>query len=687
MTSNINIYSSTPRTVFRGIRDDGAVNILMPVESAAIRLPLFFNFAPWGSYDEPVYVNGNSIGVTNGPETLMPRSKFFNHQSVFMRSQFTGGGSAIFHRLQAEGAKSATMRLSLDVVADLVTDYERNGDGSYKRTAEGELIVSGSSNQGFRSQWKLTEVPEEDEGFAEGKPLEGTLIAEDEGTLSKSYPIVDFEARWEGAIGNNMGIRLSAPGATGRNPIDPELQERLDSVIYRMQVVTRATASSTPQVMPTLMSEDAIDFTFDPSAVDLTVDKEYGLERILNNSYESVDKTEFNGYGPFSEVHVYHNHIEELLTKFADAEAEHTSEELPSVDLFNFLTGRDVNGIPYYTYLVEGPADGGLLMGENTSLFMLGGDDGDISVEAYNTKVFELLGNLDNSTVAFEDIARLPYDSVWDSGFPIETKLLFKNFHSLRPDVYIHVCTQDVTKKLNSPSEDTSVGMTLRGHFRAATESDEFGTKAARVAVFNCAGKILDDEYRGLVPFMEWVCMKGAEYMGASDGSMKSANSFGRGEQNIVTRYYDHNAGRKRLNARNVDWNNGVNYSEYYDMNRLFYPGLQSIYSDSTSPLRSYMNVQIVCNLTRIGHMVWRELTGDDQFDDESFLAEVNRRVAQRTFEKYDKRAVVTPNAYYTAMDNALGTHYHLDIEAAFNNMKTVQLLTIVSKRSRSQEA
>ena len=703
MASNISIYSSTPRTVFRGIKDMGAVNILMPVESVAIRLPLYFNFAPYGSYDEPYYVNGNSVGLTVGQETIMPRSKFFNHQSVFARTTFQAGASAIFKRLRADGANQASLRVSLDVVKDQIPEYSRNPDGSYKRDGNGELITTGVLVDGYFAQWRLDEIPslsydapqlarfggpdssgEFDYGI--GKRSEGMLVSGNDGEASTLYPIFDVMARWEGGPGNNTGFRLSFPGANGSNPIDPDLAEQLGSAIYRLQVVTRANANSTPQVMPTLMGEDSIDFTFKKDTVDLTTDKEYDLSRIFFDSYESYDREAFTGYGPFEKLHVYNDHLEELLTLLTEAETAVTEEEFESIDTFNLLTGRDVNGIPYRTFIVQGPADGGILMTENTSHFLQGGDDGDVSEEAYNQKVDELLTGLQSSNFPFDDIARMPYDSVWDTGFPVETKLKFKEFHSLRPDVYIHACTQDVSRRLNSPSEDTSIGMTLRSHFRAASESQEFGTKAARFAVFNSAGYFLNDDYRKIVPFLEWVAMKGAEYMGAADGKMRTEKSFGRGEQNVVTRYVRHNAGLKPLGARNVDWNNGVNYPEFYDMNRLFFAALQSTYSDSTSPIRSYMNVQILCNLTRIGNIVWRELAGDDQMDDGVFLDEVNRRVSDKVFEAYDNRANIVPNAYYTPVDTALGTHYHLDIEAFFNNFKTVMLLAVIARRKRDQE-
>lgn len=692
MATNISIYSSTPRTVFRGIEDRGAVNISMPVDSTPIRFPLFASFSPFGSYDEPMAVNGSTIDLTHGREVISPRSKFFTHQSVFVRSHFTGGGSAIFLRLKADGSAMATARLGIDLIKDELPVYERNEDGTYKRNSEGKLVETGDVVEGYRAQWRVVPIPMigdpgyEELAFGKGSPSTGEMVSTMDGADSTFYPIMDVMGRWEGETYNNVGFRIFAPSTLSRDALDPDLVDRLGARPYRMQIVRRSGPNASAMGVQTLTGENHLDFTFIDAIDDQVGTREYNLERTYFRSYESEDPDNFTGYGPFSDLVIFHDNLETVLGMLTEAETAYTNEEFDSIHTFNLMTASDINEVPYYTFRVEGPMEGGILLTENSSHFLSGGDDGDVSNEALNAKWSDMLDNLSNSNVPFDDIARMPYDIVVDSGFPLEVKLKFVAFHNLRPDVFPHICTQDVLRPINTPAEDSSILLTLRGEFRAMIESPEFGTAATRFALFNCAGYFADDDYQGLVPFMEYIIFKGAQYMGAANGKMDTRYVFGRGENNIVTRYVRHNGGRKPLNARSKDWENGVNYPEFYDMKRLFYPGIQSIYANHTSPLHSYFNVQICCNQTRIGHIVWRELSGDDQLDDDVFLGEVERRFQEKTHEVYDGRTVVTPRAYYTALDTDLGTHWHLDAENQFKNIKTTQVLAIIAQRARNEE-
>lgn len=686
--TNISIYNSTPRTVFRGIDDQGAVNIAMPVDSVPIRFPLFINFSPTGSYTDPIAVNGSTIGLTHGGDVLRPSSKFFNHQSVFMRSHFNGAGSAIFLRLKADGSAMSSLRLGIDVVLDELETFTRNPDGTYKRDINGALVPTGETKPIYRAQFRVMQIPDDLDGqstFGKAAASEGALVS-GTGESSTFYPIQDFLGRWDGDLGNHVGFRLSAPSTLDRTPLDADLVDRLKARPYRLQVVSRASDVSAAQTFPTLSGESSMDFTFIDAVDPARGYKEYNIARTLMRTYESEKPEEFTGYGPFSEMHVYTNHLETVLTLLAAAEAEETLEPFDNIHLFNFVTGSDINEVPYHTYRVEGPRDGGILLSDTSSHFLKGGSDGDISTAALNRKWDDLLSGIQTSEIPFEDYARMPYDVIFDSGFPMETKLKFVAFHNLRADTYPHVCTQDVTTPLNTPSEDSSAGLTIRSAFRSMIESPEFGTKSTRFAVANGAGYFADDDYTGMVPFMEYIASKGANYMGAANGRMDPEKTFGRGENNVVTRYVRHNGGIKPLLARNKDWLNGVNYPEFYDMKRMFYAGIQSIHEDHTSPLHSYFNVQICCNLTRIGSVVWRELSGDDQLDDQTFLTEVERRIRLKTHEIYDGRCIVTPRAYYTALDTDLGTHWHLDIEVQFRNIKTVQVLAVVSQRMRTEE-
>lgn len=682
---SVSTYSSLPRTQFRGIKDETPVNLVMPGERLPIRLPLFLDFAPWGEVNTARYIDGDGLKLLYGSETTNPRSKFFTHQSQFVRSQFTGGGKALFQRIIPEDAKQASMRLVLDCVKDDIPVFERNTDGTYKLDASGAKIPTVETVEGYRLQWRAVAIPTDALGYGEGTVGEGSLVSSKDGEVSTLYPISDSLARFFGARGSNLGIRLMAPTVNSQDPANADLQDQLGTFMYRMQMVERTSAQSTARLITNLDGGNYVDFSMKKGVVDISNDIEYYGEKNILRSYETTDMSAFTGFGNLERIMFYGKNLGTVLEKLKAAEEAHTGETIADAHLLNILTGVDVHGVPYHSFVVEGATKGGLLFSETSNHFLVGGGDGTVTGEKYNELVDGILSRLTDSAVPYADIARMPYDSVWDSGFPVDTKLKFANFHAIRPDVFVHACTQDVAKPLNSATADSSIGVTLRSHFRASQESSEFGTKACRYAVFMSAGKLINDNYDGLVPFLEWILLKGAAYMSGEDGSMNPDFAFGRGEQNIVTRYREHNAGTKLVSARKNDWDNGLNYAEWFDMSRLFYAGIQSIHEEHTSILHGYLNTQIACNLTRIGHIVWREMSGDSQLTDGEFLDQVTAKVTERTAGKYDSRVTVTPNAYFNALDEALGFSWHLDIAMAGDNIRTVENLAVIAQRRRNE--
>lgn len=681
--------SSLPRVVFRGTKDISPVNIALPSEALPIRLPLFMVPAPWGEETRARYVDSNSLGLLYGSDVVDPLSPFFTHQSQFLKSHLAEGGKALVLGMRAKDAKLATSRLVLDIVADVVPLYERMSDGSLKLDAAGKPIKTAQTVPGFRAQWRTVEIPANESGqngYGAGTKAAGALTAT-AGTVSQAYPVLDIAGRFRGARGSNMGFRLYAPTVKSSEPLDEDLQATLGARPYRFQFIERASSNSSATLVRSSTNEPYATFVFKKGAVDRATRTQYHLDKAVVPKYEEKDETKFIGFGPVEKMYGYDANILTLLTMLSNAEAAHTGDDFASPHLFNFLSGVDENNNPYHTFVIEGPDKGGLFLNEVSNHFLKGGSDGTLGTAAYNTLIDELLTNVENSPIPFKSIARMPYDSVWDTGFPLDTKLKFGKFHNIRPDVYIHACTQDVTRRLNTNSEDTSIGITLRSAFRAMQESTEFNTKAMRFALVGNAGYLIDDEYDQLVPFLEQLCIYGAKYMSSESGALLREYSFGRGENTIITRYRDHNVVYRDDGIRVNDWDNGLNLAIEFDMSKLFWPGVQSIHEVHTSVLHSYMNVQIACNLTRIGHIVWRELAGDDQLEDDVFLDEVTRRVVLKTSnpDRYDGRVDVEPNAYYTALDEAMGTAWHLDIGMAAEGLRGVQNLAIIAQRRRNE--
>lgn len=686
-TTTVSPNSSLPRTNFRGIRPEEAASVPIEIESLPQRLPLFFTFAGWGDTTRGRIVSGSTTNRFYGEDVLNPLKGYYTHQSYFISEQFRGGGQAILQRLDAPNSKQASARLAIDYVPDLIPQFERNLDGSFRRDANGDKIPLGTSIPGIRIQHRLIEIPVDQDGvstYGLGTISDGSMTSVDSGDTSSLVPYLDTLARFKGERGNNEGFRLVAPTVATRTPADSDLNDRLGAFVYRIQCIQRATANSRPSIQQTIGGASQREFTFTQNAIDDETGTVYDVERAILESYETDNPEQFLRYGVFEDMHVYNALLSQVLEEAATLESDHTGADIDPNGI-NFLTGTDVNGIPYYTIVVEGTAEGGLTMGDATNLYFKGGSDGDMGDAAFNDLVRDLVTNLDNSTVPYHDIAAMPYDSVWDTGFPVDIKRLYANFHNLRPDVHVHACTQDILQPTNTPEEDSSVMATLRSHYRLMIESEEFGTSAVRFTVVGNAGVRIGDVYRKQTPYLAYLCYLGARYMGAGDGAMIPRWSFGRGAENVLPAYRDHNAFTKSWIGQQTDWDNGMNFAQTYDVNRQSWMGLRSMYEDMNSVLSTYINVCIACNLTRIGHIVWRMWSGDSKLTDELFLQRVQEEVTRLTHEKYDDRAIITPRAYRRAVDaNARKFMWHLDIGMSVDAGRTVQNLAIIAQDRRA---
>ncbi|MNF99849.1 hypothetical protein D3C84_827660 [compost metagenome] len=80
-------------------------------------------------------------------------------------------------------------------------------------------------------------------------------------------------------------------------------------------------------------------------------------------------------------------------------------------------------------------------------------------------------------------------------------------------------------------------------------------------------------------------------------------------------------------------------------------------------------------------------MSGDSQLTDEQFLDMVNDKVTARTAGKYDGRVDVTPDAYFDAFDTQSNFSWHLNIEMAGDNARTVENLAIIAQNRRNAEA
>lgn len=709
--SSVSITSSLPRVVLRGIKDNSGRPQPLEEEALPIHLPLFPLFAEWGPEDDAILVGGNGFAATFGSKSFEERSPYFTHQSMLAKRVISNANMAFVRRLVPADANFARLRLALDVVETKVPVYERNPDETYRYDSSGMLVETGETIDGVQARWVLIPIgvndsgttgatgagsslnlngfaqADADTGFGQAVPGDGFLVGED-GRPSTLYPIMDIEARFPGAKGNNIGIRIAAPTLRSTVVQDADLVEQMGAFIYRMWMIRRDDALSTPTIISNLYGEQYTSFCFRENTVDRATDKEYFIDDVVLSSYESSNPEEATGYGPLKRILPYHDNIETVLQLIYGYEKSHgtvvsmVDREHHAVNLF---TAVSATGVPYYSYQLMGPSAGGVLFTETSNHWCTNGADGTMSAATYDQMVREELNVFGEGTVPYFDSAMYPFSCMYDSGFSIETKKAFANVLKRR-DCWVVVSTQDVARPLNSPSEESSMAVALRAHFRAFPESEYFGTRTVRVLIVGHAGQVIDSKIKTPIPFTLALADKSSKYMGAATGYMNSQYEFDTAPGNIVSDFVGHNAIFKPEMARNRDWNNGLIFAQNFDRKSIFWPGLQTIYDDNTSILNSYFNMVIACNLTRIGERAWRRFTGDSKRANEVFVGLVDEYITEQTNGRYDGRVDVIPRSYYTAADEARGYSWHTDITFQGQGIKTVETLTIISERREGTE-
>lgn len=686
---SINITSSLPRTILLGIRDNSGALEPIELESLPIHLPLMPLFTEWGPADDAKLVTGGAFNQIYGTGSLDFAKPFANHQSVFASDVMAQGNIILARRLLPAGADIARFRLSLDVVETELPEYERNPDGTYQRDVNGQLVETGDTVTGVLGRWTLQPIPvtADEYQFGLGTPQVGNLVS-DQGAPSTLYPIFDFETRFHGSRGNNIGIRLAAPTMLSNTPIDGDVVDQMGAYIYRLWVVERGDAQSTATTIPTLQGEQYLPFTTKPGSVDRNTAMEYFLGDVGLSSWEETDPAQFSGYGRFGRIHTYTNHLEAVQDLIFAQEGLYDAVNLDATtpaQTINLLSAVHYTGVPYYSFRLQGAAQGGLVFTENTTHYAIGGADGDVSETNYDLMVREELRTFGEGQVPYMDSARYPFSCLYDSGFSIDTKRELPNVMR-RKDVYVVVSTQDATRPLNTPSEDSSIAVALRTYLRSIPESEYYGTAACRAVVMAHAGKLVGSKYKGNVPFTHFLATRSAKYMGAGNGIMDSTQNFESAPGNVVREFRNHNYVFRSETARRRDWANGLTFAQSFDTQSIFIPGIQTIYDNETSILNTFMNMAIACNLTRIGERAWRLFVGNSQLPNSVLVAEVDRYITEQTTGRYNGRVDVTPRSYYTVADQRRGYSWTTDITMAGQSAKLVETLSIIAERRASEE-
>ena len=714
------IYKATPRAVLNGIRDESTRRLPAETSELPQHLPAFFLLTE--KSEEINICGGDAARIIYGARTFDPMSDYYNHQTVGAVTALNNSNQVMIVPIKMQGAKKASVRVGVELVAATVNGVNKtrviwHADPIDHEGEEGftEAVIQPTYRQGNVTS-------------AIGGTKLGALIFGEENkeyfTPSAYFPIMDLEVEAKGSYGNQIAFAIEAPTMKSPNPSDNSILNSFNTFVYRLTLFRKDSAGSNPSIVYNRFSENTSDFVLKPDFVNTPTGTNMSLGEVITEQYQEVDDLDRPAvYGPFSNVAVYQDNIEmvaDMLARdysvdaiSADAETksfvikgvyETEEEAVKNTYAINIFTGEDINGDLYPSLdFTQSRRFDGIRFGRDSIVYAMGGTDGFPTLlgatdklallERYDTAVRDWCDNFDDTNPLF-DSARYPYSNLWDTGFSIGTKKSLMKPTGQHKRLWSTVATHAVADYLDSvgqtgwaykealtSGEEVAVGILLRAAGLLIPEAVEFGTPTVRIGICGRSGTMIDKTYRGRLPLTIELIDKVSAYFGSGDAILVSNKAFDVYPNNRVTLMKDINITYQSSNIYNSSWDAGIMWVQNNDIKSTFFPAFRTIYPDDTSVLTSYITMICACYIERTCEVVWRKLVGNGKLTDDEFIEESDRLLAQELNGKFDNRFKIVPKTYYTSTDETLGYRWSTDIEFYANNMKTVGLYTIISRR------
>lgn len=687
-----NVISAAPYANLLGIQDKSSVPAVLQPETLPQHLPHVYLFAQTGP-TLPQLVDSGAASAIYGLETFDLLGPYATHQTLLANVITANGGSMMVQRVLPDDAgPPATLGLYLDIVAEpALPQYQRNTDGSYKLDTNGnkQLITgAGATAAGYIGKWVIQSIAGGVLGA--GEQVAGSF-QNSTGTQSQLIPILEFQTSFAGSYGDNLGVSIWAPTAETSPAVNLGAINATNSYIYQLQFMSRTSALASPTSVQTLQGMQSVEFSFAANAIDPNTDAMLSYQNSVIPAYQNISQPGYpNQYGPFQQMYVYQSNLLTVLNEIFTAEQPSglLGAATPAKPyLVNIFGATDPNGIPYYNFVLNGPASGGLLFAQGVTQYATGGSDGTMSFSSFDTAVAAQLQGWGSLEAPLLDDAMYPASVLYDSGFTLNTKKLFAVPIGLRKDIAAVVSTQDVSLPQNSASDESSIAVALRTSFNNYPESTYYGTPVCRAVIVGQSGYLLNSEWKSLAPLTLQLAARAVTYMGAGNGIWKSGFAFDTAPYNQITMFYGVNNTYKPATARNSDWQTGLVWAQNFDRKSLFWPAVQTVYTDDSSVLNSAITMFACVELEKVCQRAWRQLTGNAGLTNNQFITKSNKLINQMTVNRFDNRFVIQADTYFTAVDVANGNTWSCKITIYAPNMKTVGTFTVVAARADSLQA
>lgn len=556
--------------------------------------------------------------------------KYYSPQAKVLTDTLTYNGAFICRAADETALNSVVIIEAyvrqVDDVLQYAYDEDGNrlldDDGNYVEKQEnGEPVYEPGVEIKFVKRHELLSS-EEVSGYDYSSLQRRTVVDTDaEGTeiTWSVYPIMVFEALYPGEYGNDLCFSLfykNSENAAG----DVNYYQTL---FYTFAPARREYDSTTVTPHYDIYNTTQNSFAANPETLNPDTGAEMSMQAVLNKAYD-----EDSHQLPYT-IYTYEENLLAVGNRIAQVESEtslgHTkptydAEEIMNTSfgyLVNVISCRNLNGVPYdhvRLITISDEDENVVQLAEDNYIYLANGADGDLSDLMVQNCIQQFCAKTLNPQIV--DKFRYPFTHMYDVGYNFDTKYAMIDFLDVRDDIMIELSTQVLmddntgrTITLNDQMTDESNGEALRSRALLMRESVLKGTDCCRCAIYAHAGFLADGVYSDPMPFTYWSAMKHARfgnlpYMNTTEprGWPQSYNEFFK-VSSVNWINYDPE-GQSRV------WDSGINYVQWADMTRIFYPALRTVYRAETSVLVDQWFVDAVVYTKHVVRNAWGKFSG-----------------------------------------------------------------------------
>ena len=678
--------NSTPRIVYGGINDKSRGTPSRAPITYPQHAPLLRLWCESGT-DKTVFLgNENSdFNTMFGAQTLARRGKFFNLQSLLAETLLAAGNGFFVKRLIPSDAKKSRLIVGLEIVRDEIPAVQERLSGfNYDGQIPEPNVNPLPPVDGLRGRIVIVPVVGEP-GTAEVMP--GTLLAEVDGTQADIYPLFELPASYFGASGNNLGVRIWAPNDKTNEVWDEATADTFKTRMFRMQFMQKIANTNIPAIVLTAFGEDYVDVCFTPGAYSASTDKEYYLGDTLIKAYsdDGIESGLAPLTSPFSKVYVYDDHIKAVQDMIYARELALNPAIAASItqsSQIDFLTGAGVDGDLYPSLYLLGALDGGIVLGDGTTVYAKGGEDGTMTHASYEELVtventaFGQLGDL------YENVALYQFSHIYDTGLSMNGKFAMMNTLAQRRDLKCVFTTYvEAEQRMPTLSEELSRGQVLMTRLKAYPESTLYGTGICRAEVVYQTGELMGGGYSKPVPQILDYANNWAKFAGAGTGILLDGADIDQDPNNMVTLVKNLNVPYFPARAQSNAWESGGTYSLTFDTRSNYYPCVRSVYQDETSVLLSPITTNIACDIVRQIIRIHQKFSGNAKLTKEQLIERSDKEILRIVEGRYAGRVQIRPETYINDADANNGVTWHCKVRLYANNPRTTMFFELETYR------